>query len=379
MNNGGRVETISQALMQTVQEAGKALQSHLRAHAVNATCVGILSGAGEVIALDDRSFLGGLGIGAKRVLDHIGNNLRRGDIVITNDPYSGAISLRHIFLLCPVYGVSPEPVAILVAQAKVPDVGGAVARGRAHGATELLAEGVRITPVRLRRHGKSDHGLLETILLNSREPEEFRCAIIGMRNAVESVEISLRKLLEEFGDSAVGAVFDEVLERAAGEARMLLRRIPDASASAGRLLPGDGTGRDDLLVSVTVQKDGNRLVLNFSQTGPQSTRFVNSSFANTWKCATSPFALRLEGSGPVNGGTLRCLEIKANEGSLVCPTLPAPTGWGVLCPGAEIFDVVNEALHSLLADEVDLRHPPSLNTTPPGDYDGLAALLANKA
>jgi N-methylhydantoinase B len=376
MNNGGTVETISHGLTQAVQGAGKVLQ---RAHANNDTCVGLLSGAGEVIALDEHAYLGGLAVGAKRVLDHIGSNLRRGDIVITNDPYSGAISLRHILLLCPVYGASPEPVAILVAQAKVPDVGGAVGGGRAHGATELLAEGVRITPVRLHRHGKSDHGLLETILLNSREPEVFRCAIAGMRNAVESVEVSLRKLLGEYGDSTVGAVFDEVLERAEREARMLLRRIPNASVSAARRLPSDGTGRNDLLVSVTVQKGRHRLVLNFSQTGSQSTRFVNSSFSNTWKCATSPFALRLEGSGPVNGGTLRCLEIKANEGSLVRPTLPAPTGWGVLCPGAEIFDVVNEALQSLLTDEVDLRYRPSLITTPPGHYDGLAALLANKA
>ena len=71
-----------------------------------------------------------------------------GDVIITNDPYSGASHLPDVFLYRPIF-IGDELVAWTAAGGHQRDMGGLTPGSCPHNATEIYQEGLRIPPVKL--------------------------------------------------------------------------------------------------------------------------------------------------------------------------------------------------------------------------------------
>jgi N-methylhydantoinase B len=110
------------------------------------------------------------------------------------------------------------------------------------------------------------------------------------------------------------------------------------------VLEHDGHGRDNLAVRVTARVAGDRLELDFSDSDPQSTAFVNSTHANTAGYAMLPILSVVDETMPRNSGLLDRIRIVTRKGTLVDPEFPAPTGWSHHHVGYEICEAVMSAL-----------------------------------
>ena len=76
-----------------------------------------------------------------------------GDVVMTNDPYSGGQHLPDVQTFAPVF-VDGERVGIVGILVHHPDVGGGAPGRPFPQATEVFQEGIRIPPVRVVRRGE---------------------------------------------------------------------------------------------------------------------------------------------------------------------------------------------------------------------------------
>ena len=116
------------------------------------------------------------------MLGHIGtvlqtvprDEIREGDIFISNDPYvAGGSHLPDINYAAPIF-VDGELAAFSCNIAHHADIGGMVAGSMSSNMTEIFQEGLRLPVVRLFSEGKLNEDILNIVLLNIRNPEERR-------------------------------------------------------------------------------------------------------------------------------------------------------------------------------------------------------------
>jgi len=106
-------------------------------------------------------------------LDYYEFSIAADDVMLTNDPYSGGSTLHYLTIVAPL-GYGDDIVAYLAVQAHMIDIGGVVMGNYHPGATELWAEGVRFTPIKIIVDGKTRRDAMDTLTLNSLVPGGLR-------------------------------------------------------------------------------------------------------------------------------------------------------------------------------------------------------------
>ncbi|MFW5642328.1 MAG: hydantoinase B/oxoprolinase family protein, partial [Roseicyclus sp.] len=83
------------------------------------------------------------------------------------------------------------------------------------------------------------------------------------------------------------------------------------------ILDDDGHGREDIAIRARVTVTGSDLEVDLTGSDPQSTAFVNSSYANMRSAVAMAFAYLLDPTTPKNAGTFRPITVKARQGTIV--------------------------------------------------------------
>jgi N-methylhydantoinase B len=312
---------------------------------------GLFTESGLLVATDNAVHMGSLAATAATILDDFQFDMTGEDLIITNDPYSGGTHVRDFTILSPLTH-EDTIVLYLAVRAHLADIGGEFLGGVNPKATEIWAEGARITPIKLVRDGKLQKDVLATVLLNSRAPDAFKLDLDAMIAAIEVGKRRLTELIQRYGINAVLHAMDWAVEYADRRFGAELANWPAGEYEGLSVLAHDGHGRQELAVRVRVKVDQGRLELDFSATDPQSAGFVNSTVANTYGYALLPILSVVDESVPKNAGILRRVKLITKKGTLVDPEFPAPTGWSPHHTGAEISDAVVEALAQFLSDRV---------------------------
>ena len=98
---------------------------------------------------------------------------REGDVIVTNDPYSGGQHLPDILTFKPVY-FRGRRIAITGTLTHHTDVGGGAPGSYDAKAREIYQEGLRIPPCKVVEAGRANRALLGVLYANTREPEKVR-------------------------------------------------------------------------------------------------------------------------------------------------------------------------------------------------------------
>src|SRR5262245_46974518 len=109
-----------------------------------------------IVQLYPPARLGIVGAVLHAVLTTFDGKLADGDIVLTNDPFSGGTHLQDVTLDTPIF-LAGERVGYGIVQVPLADIGGMALGGYYPRAVEIWAEGVRVTPVKLYRSGQLQH------------------------------------------------------------------------------------------------------------------------------------------------------------------------------------------------------------------------------
>ena len=175
------------------------------------------------------------------LVDEIGiDNLAEGDIVITNDPFSGGALCTHtmdIHLLRPVFR-DGKPIAFAWAFIHASDIGGAVAGSIAPTSTEVFQEGVRMRPNFLYRAGKLNQQLWHFFADNSRIPDLIWGDLQAMMSGLALLDRRTQELCDRFGTQELLASVADVIALAEMKARSAIARLRPGSLRIQRL-PGN--------------------------------------------------------------------------------------------------------------------------------------------
>lgn len=317
----------------------------------------LLDAEGHVVAQgnDIPVHLGAMPFSARGILARIpAPQWKRGDGVLSNDPYAGGSHLPDMTLLSPIFD-DAGVLGFAASRVHWPDIGGAAA-GSSSVTDEIVKEGLRLPPVRIIREGLLDEGLGTVLFANVRVPGDrvgdFRAQVACNERGVRRVE----SLAARYGGGVVRRIFAETQDLSQAEVERTLLAMPDGTYRATHHLDGDGyvedTGGGPLGITVAVEKTGRSVHCDFTGTSPQARGPVNAPLAVTASSCYYVLLALAGGSVPPNSGAYRPLRLTAPTGSLVNAAYPAPVVSANTETSNRLVDLLLDALSPAIPDRV---------------------------
>jgi N-methylhydantoinase B len=262
-----------------------------------------------------------------------------GDIVITNDPYSGYLATHtpDVVMWKPVFH-DGQLIAFSGGHIHNVDVGGAVPTSLSRALTDVHQEGIRIPPAKLYRRGELDRGLLKLVLANVRIPEQNWGDLQAQVAAVNTGERRVHDLVRRFGVTTIVDGFADLLDYAEAQARAVLAEIPEGEYRFREFCDEDGPGGDPLRLCLTLRIRGDHADLDFSGSDPQTLSSLNVPTGNhprhSLMLVGAYYVLSALRPGILlNFGTTRAFTCHAPEGSVLNAQFPAAVGMRSLTAG----------------------------------------------
>ncbi|RPJ01382.1 MAG: hydantoinase B/oxoprolinase family protein, partial [Chloroflexi bacterium] len=191
---------------------------------------GLLDANGDLITQGNGvgGFLGTLTFAAKSVLDKFGQDgLAPGDMIITNDPYTGGgTHLSDVSLVMPIY-YDGQPVAFAANKAHWTEVGGMAAGSWTTNSRDIWQEGLQFPCIKLYEKGVGNQPLIDLIRANVRTPD---MSIGDMSAQAASLRIAERRfvdLCDRYGLDTVLYSIRTLMDYGEEMTRQQLKKIPN--------------------------------------------------------------------------------------------------------------------------------------------------------
>lgn len=285
-----------------------------------------------------------------------------GDIYIVNDPYLGGTHLMDVRFVMPVYR-SGKIFCWLSNTGHWPDIGGAVPGGFSASATAVEQEGLRLPPVKLFKRGKLDPEIHAIISSNIRVADQRIGDIKAQAAALLVGRDRLFEILDRYGDETVTAAIGELRRRAAGQMRAEIAAIPDGVYRSKAFVDSDGVVDHPLTIALLIEKQGDTLTFDFSQSSKPCAGPMNSVLATT--LSSVYLAMRhIFPDVPINAGAFEPLIVRRPEGTFLDAHYPRPVSG---C-AAEVSQRIAEAVFAALVQAL----PEKVTAAPAGSSGNFA-------
>ncbi len=327
------LEVLSNRLLAVTEEISVALirtsySTNIKERRDCSTCV--FDAAGRMIAQAEQipMHLGSLlGVVEAVLKKYPADQLRPGDMFVTNDPYSGGgTHLPDITMVAPVF-LENQLIGFVANIAHHADLGGKVPGSSSGDATSIFQEGLRIPLVRICRNDELLHDIVEFVMLNSRTPEE-REGDLGAQVAANRVGIRrLIEVVKHYGIERYNQAVGALLDHAEAMMRASIRTLPSGVYSFTDYMDDDGVNLGvPVPISIKVTIDGDRAAVDFTGSSAQVAGPINVTLNGTWATVFYCFKALVGPTIPSNHGIYRPLRLIAPEGSVVNCRPPAPVG-----------------------------------------------------
>ena len=296
---------------------------------------------GRMIVGQFGSFIGGF-------LEGYDGTLEDGDMIFLSDPYSvgGAISHCNDWLvLLPVFK-DGRLLAYTAMFGHQSDIGGKVPGSMPIDATNIFQEGVRIPPVKIYKQGVYNEDLVKLVLHQSRTPAW--CAA-DLNALIASCRVAARRVIEmseRFGVDTYVSATQELLARNHRAMKILLSQaISEEPVSFEDYICDDGMGYGPYKLKCTMWRDGDKVILDFDGTDPQSQASINFLLnENMFKMFFGIYMIMVfDPQILFNDGFYDLIEVRIPEGSLLKPRYPAALSGRTHALG-RIFDILGGLL-----------------------------------
>ncbi|MCO5064020.1 MAG: hydantoinase B/oxoprolinase family protein [Rhizobiaceae bacterium] len=286
-----------------------------------------------------------------------------GDIYIVNDPYLGGTHLMDVRFAMPVWR-NGRTFCWLSNTGHWPDTGGSVPGGFSASATAVEQEGLRLPPVKLFKKGVLDPEIHAIISSNIRVAEQRIGDIRAQAAALRVGEERLTAILDRYGDDTVVEAIAELRRRAASQMRAHISGIPDGTYRSKAFIDSDGVVNKPLTIALVVEKNGDALTFDFSQSSKPCAGPMNSVLATT--LSSVYLAMRhIFPDVPISAGAFEPLIVRTPEGTFLDAHYPRPVSG---C-AAEVSQRIAEAVFAALVQAI-----PDLVTAAPAGTSGNFAL-----
>jgi N-methylhydantoinase B len=345
------LEIIWRRTISAVDEAAKALRRASFSTLVNESndfaCV-LTDAAGQSLAQNTESipsFIGTLPVTVKQFIKEIGlQNMRPGDVLVTNTPWIATGHLNDITLAKPIFRQG-RIVAFAASTAHAPDIGGKV---RSVEPREVFEEGFHIPVMKFMNEGKPDQTLLKLLRAAVRTPDQTEGDLWAQLTGLDLLEQRLADLMTEYGLDDLNAFAVEILGRCERAMRAAIAALPDGTYT--HQFQTDGL-EEPFTFRIAITVNGERILVDYAGTSPQVDRAINCTMTYTFAMTAYGLKCALLPNLPNNEGIFRCIEVTAPEGSLINPRFPAAVG-GRMATGHYLPIAVFGALAPVLAHRI---------------------------
>ncbi len=273
-----------------------------------------------------------------------------GDIYIVNDPYLGGTHLMDVRFARPFYR-GDRLFCWLSNTGHWPDTGGAVPGGFSASATAVEQEGLRLPPVKLFKRGRMDAEIYSIICSNIRVADQRIGDVRAQAAALDLGAERLGALMDRYGDDVVETAIAELLERAVQQMRRFIREIPEGAYEAVAWIDSDGVVDEPMAIRLTVTREAERLVFDFTGSAPPCLGPMNSVRATT--LSSVYLAMRhIFPDVPISAGAFEPLEVVGIEGTFLDAQYPRPVSGCAAEVSQRIAEAVFAALVQALPDRV---------------------------
>ncbi|MGI9370746.1 MAG: hydantoinase B/oxoprolinase family protein [Ruegeria sp.] len=244
-------------------------------------------------------------------------DMRPGDIYMTNDPWIASGHLNDFLLMMPVFH-RDRVVGFTSCTSHLVDLGGL---GMGPEGADIYDEGLLIPPCKLVSAGEVNDLLLDIVKANSREPIANEGDIYALIACCEAGAARLSNMMDEFGIDDLADLSDNIIETSRRGTLDAIAELPKGRWNS--VLRVDGYGDEiELHAALTIAKD--HLLLDFAGTAGCVSKGINVPL--NYAAAYSVFALRcIIGSDiPNNAGSLEPFRVTAPKGCILNAQSPAP-------------------------------------------------------
>jgi len=296
---------------------------------------------GRMVVGQFGSFLGGF-------LRQYSGSIEEGDVILLNDPYSceGAIShLNDQLVILPVFRLG-RLIAWAAMFGHMTDVGGKVPGSLPTDAASIYEEGFRLPPVKLYRQGELQDDILKIAANQSRMPEWYKADLHALVASCRVAARRVQEICERFGDAEFDVAVNELLARNHRAMKHLIgSAIGEAPVSFEDYICDDGRGNGPFKIKCTMWREGERVVLDFEGTDPQSSSSINFLLnENMFKMFFGIYMIMVfDPQILFNDGFYDLVDVRIPEGSLLKPRFPAALSCRTHALG-RIFDVLGALL-----------------------------------
>jgi N-methylhydantoinase B len=321
--------------------------------------VGLFTTKGETVSigLGLPMFIRGMSETVKAKIRHYGlDNIKPGDILVTNDAYTTGSHLNHFTFTMPVFHKG-ELVAFTCCMAHWLDVGGTLGQVT----TDIYSEGIQIPIVKYQREGVVNQELVDIIAMNVRLSERAMGDLRAQITAVTTGERRFLELVERYGKDAVLGSIAQIMDHSEAVARANTRSIPDGIYEAESFMDDDGLEIGKKVpIRVRVEKRGDGMTIDLSEVSRQVRGFYNSGVTTGIACAQVAFKCLTSGTDyPVNDGSFRNLKVIMPMGRVISAERPFPMRVWMTYP-MTVIDTVFKALAPAIPDRAIAGHHADL-------------------
>ena len=296
---------------------------------------------GKMIVGQFGSFIGGF-------LDNWEGTLEDGDMIFLSDPYScaGAVSHSNDWLvLLPVFK-DGRLIAYTSMFGHQSDIGGKVVGSMPINARSIFEEGVRIPPVKIWKKGEYNEDLMKLVMHQTRKPDWCQADLNAL---IASCRVAARRVIEmaaRFGDDVYISATQELLARNHRAMKSLIAMaIGEEPVSFEDYICDDGMGAGPYKIKCTMWREGEKVVLDFAGTDPQSQASINFYLnENMFKMFFGIYMIMVfDPQILFNDGFYDLIDVRIPDGSLLKPKFPAALSGRTHALG-RIFDILGGLL-----------------------------------
>ncbi len=268
------------------------------------------------------------------------DEMRPGDIYMTNDPWIGSGHLNDVVMVAPIFH-RERAIALTACTSHVYDLGGL---GMGPDGSDVFDEGLYLPPLKLVDRGDVNALVIGIMKANSRSPLANEGDFYALMACCGVAATRLAEMLDEFEIADIDALAAHILDTSRKATEAEIDAIPDGSYDFE--LETDGYDFD-IRLRASMRVNGKGITTDFAGSSGPSARGINVPIKYTE--AYAAFALRcLIGSQiPNNAGSLAPFEFVAPRDCILNAQYPAPVAMRH-CPGQMLADLMFGCVHQAM-------------------------------
>lgn len=280
------------------------------------------------------------------------NNVLPGDVLITNDPWTGAGHNFDITVFAPIFR-NGRILGFVGSTNHHHDIGGIGISSAAH---DVHEEGLWIPPAKLYEEGKPNELLYEIIRSNVRTPAIISGDLAAQVASCKSGGDAVNELCDRYGLDDIQELSDAILDYSERAMRDAIRQCPEGSWEGEIDFDIPNGAIVTLKAKVTVDHAAGDLLIDFEGSSPQIDHGVNVVLNYTRAYSTFTVRSVLSPELPNNLGSITPIKVTAPEGSILNCRYPAPVAARHIV-GMYVPAPIMKALHQVLPERVIAPSP----------------------